>query len=95
MELNSLDGKYYIHAIYTKNSSTAIHTWDSSIAYYMRASPDAPSTVYSQRINVGSTMIGKEAVFVSHSQSGTIGQANSFTGFQAYIIGQIQGYTAH
>ena len=36
--------------------------------------------------------IGKQAVFVS--QSGTIGTTNSFTGYQAYIVGSMRDYTA-
>ena len=82
MEVEAASGKHYIHLI---------HTMDGTSTYYMRVTPDEAGTVYTQQVQAGSVVIGIEAVFTN--TPGTIGQSNTFSGYQAYVIGALQSYT--
>jgi len=82
MELDG-SGVYWIHCVFIASDRST---------FYMRATPETAVQAKRQRIQVGSGgLLGYSAVFQGAS-SGMIGDTNSFTGYQAYIVGALQDY---
>ena len=70
--------EYYIHCIYGNYAT-------KGAVYYMKVSPDGSST-YAHKITNDKWNLGMQAAWINQ-KTGTVGDTNSYIGFESYWVG--------